>query len=899
MPTTRTGATTSRGRGTPLTGRTNTTVSSGRRAPRVSHSVGQQTRVRPANRTAPNTHAIERMDINAEEEEEDNEVNTRSDLIQTTKIRTNGRLCDTFSGNDPLVKIDDWLGLFDIVTTGYTDEEKFIALCRHVTADAMTWAVRDIGPKRSTLSWPQIKTQMEKRFGRAVHNHLMEAVDRVLKPNETIESYFNEKKRLMDLAGENDVNQVALLTRGLTHNSMKSQIAAQRPNTPALWLEIALAVEEVNRDSLSSTKVKKTETSTHLNETKNEGQDNKGSHNTHGSKQFQRPDFTKPPTTPCPFCKSLDFKEFHWKRDCPRLKQIKSSNNTNNSNTSIVSSTSGTTHSTTTAEPLDFVHFEVNVNGIPLRPFLDSGSTITAMSRTAAERLKLKWNPEAAIPLKHIDGITKTLGAIDAHIRIQGKTFQFPIQVLNKFAHDMLLGLDIAHAAGLVVDFGKQVKFKTFALQPFDSSHHLVQFSPFKQNKLTERTDVFTQNTKDVELNHNIQHIVGHNFSSIDVPLKLAEDVKFKTSEEQHVFQLKSDVSLIDDNKSVDYFESLKSFHNLNEVQNQHLVNSNTDSNLIKDFKQDNEHNGHLISSKNQTPDVFSQNAVEAQKDSSLELQTEIMASCLKKAKNLKGLATVPCHDIERIVVPPSVVDQVFNHLHEEKQPFIKPLTHQMNQVPTPDQPNRIWAIDTIDMERATDGNAKFVFTVIDLHSRQTWAKAVKRLTSEAIISFLSNLFDCVGTPEQIFSIEDPNFTSKRFQNFLFQRGVKRLVTFPHLSQGNIFCETTNGHILARIRIARKGNPKLKCSSLLQNVVSDLNDRINETMFSPRFLHFGLTSSIPSVSIDEARRLATERSRADQERRTADSNNPFATNIFCTPVEPKMCVEINPPGVSP
>ena len=157
---------------------------------------------------------MERYDFGVDEEED--EGNAVSNPI-TIKTRPNGRLCDTFLGNDPLVKIDDWLGLFDMVTDGYSDSEKLTALCRHVTAEAMTWIVREIGPIKATLSWPQIGMRMLKRFGRATHNHLMEAMDRELKANETIESYYNEKKRLLDLAGESALNQVALLTRGLTN----------------------------------------------------------------------------------------------------------------------------------------------------------------------------------------------------------------------------------------------------------------------------------------------------------------------------------------------------------------------------------------------------------------------------------------------------------------------------------------------------------------------------------------------------------------------------------------------------------------------------------------------------------------------------------------------------------
>ena len=68
-------------------------------------------------------------------------------------------------------------------------------------------------------------------------------MDRTLKTGETIQAYFLEKRRLLDLAGQTQENQIALLTRGLLNKLREAQVAASRPRTTADWLEIALAVE--------------------------------------------------------------------------------------------------------------------------------------------------------------------------------------------------------------------------------------------------------------------------------------------------------------------------------------------------------------------------------------------------------------------------------------------------------------------------------------------------------------------------------------------------------------------------------------------------------------------------------------------------------------------------------
>ena len=165
-------------------------------------------------RSLPRTHVTQ--PFNFPDNEEEPEVSPQMTTQPT------GRLMETFSGIEPNVKVDDWLTAFEVVTSEFNDKQRFIALFKNVTGDAMTFASRELAPNRDTLSWTDIRNRIQERFGRPKHSHLLEAIDRNLKPNETIASYFDEKRRLMTLANENDKNQVDLLTRGLTNNTMKS-----------------------------------------------------------------------------------------------------------------------------------------------------------------------------------------------------------------------------------------------------------------------------------------------------------------------------------------------------------------------------------------------------------------------------------------------------------------------------------------------------------------------------------------------------------------------------------------------------------------------------------------------------------------------------------------------------
>ena len=455
-----------------------------------------QTQRQSAPRRTPNLQTTQRLHFSSDDEDE-------QQINQTSSRRPTGKLMDSFSGMDPNIKVDDWLITFEVVTRQFTDEERQIALFRHVTGDAMTFAARELAPNLDNLSWTDIREQFQKRFGRPKHSHLLEAMDRDLKSNETIASYFDEKRRTMILANLDDKNQVDLLTRGITDQTMRSQIAAQRPANPHDWLTIALAIESVsnfNKSQSSDQNTHSNDSQTHLNHS--ERHDNRNGNQKQSTRPFNRPDFSKPPTTPCPVCKLFGFSELHWKKDCSKFKEMPNpqltaqSSQANQTNPSQASSQpSVPTNSANHFTPLEFIHFDVLINGKPIRPFLDSGSTITAISKSAAERLNLKWNAELAIHVRTVDANTTTLGVIDSTIQINGNSFNIPVHVVENLAHDMLIGLDVAHSAGLIVDFGKQVKARIFGLQPIHAtsqSNHLIQ------------------STSHSESNSNSQHIIRH-----------------------------------------------------------------------------------------------------------------------------------------------------------------------------------------------------------------------------------------------------------------------------------------------------------------------------------------------------------------------------------------------------
>ena len=448
-----------------------------RQVPRVTHNIGQRNG-RGGRRTTMEHHVFGNdntadatgnlIDLNAR-----TVANPTAPRVQTAHT---GRLCDVFTGQDPLVLVEDWMALFEMTTDFSTDLQRKALLSRHVSNEAMQWLVREIAPIRATLTWDQVKTRMVDRFKRSVHNHLEQAMDRTLKTGETIQAYFLEKRRLLDLAGQTQENQIALLTRGLPSKLMKAQAAASRPRTTADWLEIALAVENTLKSTDDTAKTDRKSRPARVNHVNDHGTNGARGQSGSGQSQSNRFDSNQSPSTPCPICRLLGQREFHWKRNCPRVRPVnESTGSSTNSRPQRPSATTGSdsTQASTSAQQAapanlvvtrpELIHIDLTINNRHVVGLLDNGSTITAVSRTVAERLGLIWDPNRSIPLQHVDGEARTLGAITTPV---GHFHRIHVHVLERLASDCLIGVDLEYVARLDIQFGRQQPKSTFAVVP-------------------------------------------------------------------------------------------------------------------------------------------------------------------------------------------------------------------------------------------------------------------------------------------------------------------------------------------------------------------------------------------------------------------------------------------------
>ena len=138
----------------------------------------------------------------------------------------------------------------------------------------------------------------------------------------------------------------------------------------------------------------------------------------------------------------------------------------------------------------------------------------------------------------------------------------------------------------------------------------------------------------------------------------------------------------------------------------------------------------------------------------------------------------------------------------------------------------------------------------------------------------LTRLFESFGKPTTILANNGTNYLSKQLRKFFTERGIRIVFSLPYRQEKNGLCEKTNDTLITGIRLVLTDKPKLKWTSALELVLMTINDRPHDvTGFSPRFLHLGTTIECqppPTLSLKDARRLATERSGAVQKKRAVE-----------------------------
>ena len=221
------------------------------------------------------------------------------------------RKCVNYDGKKPSLHVTAWINAFEIIFYDELDAEKKYIIVQYLDGDALTWYSNHIIPKIGKLNYSDIKSSFLDRFKHHEVRPIIAAQELQLTRAHTIQSYFEEKMRLLEETTLPDLDKVAILNRGMPY-SYKPHLITSKIDTPNQWLGIALELEssfKTSKFANSSPFKPKTFAAAATAE-------NKRPYQSRPQANDQRKPSNNKPTSPCRFCENRGEKKFHWHSDC-------------------------------------------------------------------------------------------------------------------------------------------------------------------------------------------------------------------------------------------------------------------------------------------------------------------------------------------------------------------------------------------------------------------------------------------------------------------------------------------------------------------------------------------------------------------------------------------------------
>ena len=200
-----------------------------------------------------------------------------------------------FTGEDKSVTAKIWIKLFEQWTLKLTPDERVTELMTSLDKGALIWYGSVIAGENKT--WDEVKRLFSERFEKTSASPLLEAQDRILRRDENVEKYFNDKLSLLRQTSLTDEEIIPLLTRGLPI-SWRLSITTAQTKTPNEWIRIAQQVESHYKTIQQRSNFPPRPRQTPIR---------------------PRPaTFNTSQQTPkCRICEGLGRTAYHWHRDCP------------------------------------------------------------------------------------------------------------------------------------------------------------------------------------------------------------------------------------------------------------------------------------------------------------------------------------------------------------------------------------------------------------------------------------------------------------------------------------------------------------------------------------------------------------------------------------------------------
>ena len=106
--------------------------------------------------------------------------------------------------------------------------------------------------------------------------------------------------------------------------------------------------------------------------------------------------------------------------------------------------------------------------------------------------------------------------------------------------------------------------------------------------------------------------------------------------------------------------------------------------------------------------------------------------------------------------------------------------------------------------------NGDYLFVLIDYYSRYQEIRFTKKITSDAIIKFLREIFSRLGFPKTLRADNGRQYISAEFKDYCKYNNIQLINTPPYWPQANGEVENMNKSLVKRLKIAHSNNKNYK-----------------------------------------------------------------------------------------
>ena len=166
--------------------------------------------------------------------------------------------------------------------------------------------------------------------------------------------------------------------------------------------------------------------------------------------------------------------------------------------------------------------------------------------------------------------------------------------------------------------------------------------------------------------------------------------------------------------------------------------------------------------------------------------------------------------------------------------------------------PNKILAMDLVNMEKFQVRGYKYLFNAIDMSTRFNYSVALKNKTDAEVLNGFKKIYN-VAKPKAIRSDNGSEFINKKFTDYLEKNGIKQILAEAGKPQSNGLIEHANATIKELIQKSLEINPKFDWIKNLDKLIENINNSNHRiTGFTPNEIQTAFKND-DNVILDSAR----------------------------------------------